>query len=96
MSLAQAEATALSTEYGKFLADIKVCSQCEEAALFVAAEFKQLNIKATAAAEVKLKGAAQPGKPAKASVDEFVTAYSAAFIVDFGKVCPGPCGMPMP
>lgn len=53
----------------------------------MATEFRKLSIRATAEAEVSIKGSSTPGKPTRAVVKEFVDAYSAAFIVGFGQVC---------
>jgi len=85
-SLAEAEAVALSTEYKKVIADIKVCNNCMETALLVAEEFDTITLRATASAQVKLQGAATPGTPVRETVNEFVSAFSEAFIFDFSKV----------
>lgn len=88
VSLAEAEALVLAAEYGKLIADIKVCQRCQETALLLGAEFESITVRAAAAAQVVLEGSAEPGKPVTKSVDEYVAAYSAAFVSDFSKVRP--------
>eukprot|EP00892_Ulva_mutabilis_P000752 jgi/Ulvmu1/10678/UM067_0002.1 len=85
MGLVEREAAQLAEAFAANISEVKVCSDCNETASFVAGNFSDIIMNATAIANVSLQLATDE-ETQEIAVSEFVESVTEVFVVDFTRV----------